>query len=382
MKPIKLALVRQSYRDDGGAERFVSRALDALDNQDLDLTLIARKWVSKSSVQRIHCNPFYIGRLWRDASFTHCVCKAVSENAFDLVQSHERLSCCDIYRAGDGVHREWLAQRSRVLSPFRALTMRANPYHSYILRAEKSMFESQQLKAVICNSKMVRDELLGYFDIPEQKLHIIYSGVDTDHFHPRARNHRSEVRSKLGISDKQTVYLFVGSGFERKGAGRVIAALKSLPEQAIAMIIGDDKHRTRYEKQASDLGLEQQVLFLGKQSDVLPYYGAADAFVLPTLYDPFPNVILEAMASGLPIITSTKSGGSEFIRAGENGFICDALDIVGLSSSMKILMDRSTSERMGNSARNTVKPYTLDAMGEQLELFYRSMLTKAVDSKA
>jgi UDP-glucose:(heptosyl)LPS alpha-1,3-glucosyltransferase len=382
MKPIKLALIRQSYRDDGGAERFVSRAIEALNNQDLNLTLIARKWGSKSSVSRIHCNPFYIGRLWRDASFVNCVCKAVSENEFDLVQSHERLSCCDIYRAGDGVHREWLTQRSRVLSSFRALTMRANPYHRYILRAEKAMFESEQLRAVICNSKMVRDELLGYFDIPDHKLHVIYSGVDTEHFHPRAKNHRSEVRTRLGISNEQPVFLFVGSGFERKGAGRVVSALKKLPEQAIALIIGDDKHRVRYEKQASDLGLEQQIRFLGKKSDVLPYYGAADAFVLPTLYDPFPNVILEAMASGLPIITSTKSGGSEFIQAGENGFVCDALDIVGLSVSMKKLMDHSTSESMGISARKTVEPYTLDAMGKRLELFYRSMLTKTADSTA
>ena len=378
MKKIKLALVRQSYRDDGGAERFVTRAIDALENRDIDLTLIARKWKSTGNAHALPCNPFYIGRLWRDASFANCVCNAISENEFDLVQSHERLSCCDIYRAGDGVHREWLSQRSRVLSPLRALTMRTNPYHRYILRAEKAMFESEQLRAVICNSKMVRDELLGYFDIPKQKLHVIYSGVDTDHFNPQAKHHRNEIRTQLGISNEQTVFLFVGSGFERKGAGRLIRALSNFPEKAIALIIGEDKQRNHYEKQANKLGLEKQVRFLGKQSDVLPYYGAADAFVLPTLYDPFPNVILEAMATGLPVITSTKSGGAEFIHHGQNGYVCDALDIDGLSNAMSRLLDTGTANAMGASARDTVEPFTLEYMGEKLVNFYQSILSETV----
>jgi len=374
MNPIKLALIRQSYREDGGAERFVSRAIEALGSSEIELTLIARKWKTTRDARAIRCNPFYLGRRWRDASFANCVCRNVSGHQFDLVQSHERLSCCDIYRAGDGVHREWIKQRTRVLSPLRAMAMKANPYHRYVLRAEKTMFESERLKAVICNSRMVRDELLQYFDIPEKKCHVIYSGVDTDYFHPRAIELRTGTRAGLGISEEQTVFLFVGSGFERKGAGRLVSALARLPDSAVALVIGEDKHRGRYERQARGLGMENRVLFLGKQSEVLPYYGAADAFVLPTLYDPFPNVILEAMAAGLPVITSTKSGGAELIRDGENGYICDALDIEALTHAMNILTDRESSRRLGVSARETVEPYTLDKMAENLVAFYQSIL--------
>lgn len=375
MRPLRIALVRQSYRDDGGAERFISRAIEALDRDDIEITLIARKWAGTGNAQALRCNPFYLGRLWRDASFTRCVCKTRRHETFDLVQSHERLSCCDVYRAGDGVHREWLRQRSRVLPPLRARLLWANPYHRYVMATEKRMFENPSLRAVICNSKMIRDEILGYFDIPEEKLHVIYSGVDTERFHPRLKKDRHMVRESLGISDEQSLFLFVGSGFERKGAAALIKALALLPDMGHGVIVGEDKHRKRYEELAKDLGLNQRVHFLGKKSDVCPYYGAADAMVLPTLYDPFPNVILEAMACGLPVITSTKSGGAEFIRDGENGYVCDALDIEGIGQSMRALMDPVTASRQGEAARNTVEPYHLESMGKAMAGLYRALLS-------
>jgi UDP-glucose:(heptosyl)LPS alpha-1,3-glucosyltransferase len=375
MRPLRIALVRQRYRDDGGAERFISRAIEALDRDDIELTLIARKWSGTGNARTLRCNPFYLGRLWRDASFARCVCQSQNHENFDLVQSHERLTCCDLYRAGDGVHREWLRQRSRVLPAFRAIMLWANPYHRYVMATERSMFQSPSLKAVICNSKMVQDEILGYFDIPKEKLHVIYSGVDTERFHPRLKNHRKAVRESLSIKDDQSLFLFVGSGFERKGAAALIKALARLPNTAHGVIVGEDKHRQKYEALANRLGLSKQIHFLGKQSDVGPYYGAADAMVLPTLYDPFPNVILEAMACGLPVITSTKSGGAEFIRQGENGYVRDALDIEGISHAMRELMDPAIATRQGESARNTVEPYHLESMGKAMADLYQTLLS-------
>ena len=120
MRPLRIALVRQRYRDDGGAERFVSRAVESLDRADIELTLIARQWNGTGKARALRCNPFYLGRLWRDAGFARCVCKTQAHEDFDLVQSHERLDCCDVYRAGDGVLREWLRQRARVLPPLQA----------------------------------------------------------------------------------------------------------------------------------------------------------------------------------------------------------------------------------------------------------------------
>jgi UDP-glucose:(heptosyl)LPS alpha-1,3-glucosyltransferase len=242
------------------------------------------------------------------------------------------------------------------------------------MATERRMFESPTLKAVICNSEMVRDEILGYFDIPENKLHVIYSGVDTDRFHPRLKEHRHNIRESLEIPNDHSLFLFVGSGFERKGAAAVIRALAHLPDTAHGVIVGEDKHRKRYEELAKGLSLNKRVHFLGKQADVGPYYGAADAVVLPTLYDPFPNVILEAMACGLPVITSSKSGGAEFISQGENGYVCDALDIEAIVRSMQELMIPATALRQGEAARQTIEPYDLESMGRAMTDLYKDLL--------
>jgi hypothetical protein len=96
--------------------------------------------------------------------------------------------------------------------------------------------------------------------------------------------------------------LFVGSGYERKGLPTLLQALAAMERRdARLWVVGRDKQETLMRKLAQTLGIDQRVMFLGGQSDVRPFYGAADVFALPTLYDPFPNAALEAMASGLPL---------------------------------------------------------------------------------
>ncbi len=374
MKTPKVAFVRQRYAQDGGAERFVSRALDALRPRNVSLTLVTREWCGGEGFEVLTCNPFYRGRLWRDWSFARAVCRELGKRSFDLVQSHERLSCCDIYRAGDGVHREWLKQRARTQGLFSRLATALIPYHYYVKAAEKKLFKSPRLKAVICNSRMVRDEIRHYFGVPGDRLHVIYSGVDTTAYHPDLKHHRAEIRRRHGIPDNATLFLFVGSGFERKGVAALLRALAALPEQACLLVVGRDKRLAKYQKLAAALDFGQRVVFAGSQADVRPYYGAADALVLPTLYDPFPNVALEAMASGLAVVTSTKCGVAELIRPGENGFAVDSQDVDGLTQSLSAFLDSERAMAMGRAARATVESMRLDKMSEELVDLYQGLL--------
>jgi UDP-glucose:(heptosyl)LPS alpha-1,3-glucosyltransferase len=375
MKTPSVAFVRQRYAHDGGAERFVSRALEALQSRKVSLTLVTREWRGGEGFDVITCNPFYLGRLWRDWSFARAVCRELGKRSFDLVQSHERLSCCDIYRAGDGVHREWLKQLARVRGPLGRLSIVLNPYHRYIKWAEKKMFTSPRLKAVICNSKMVRDEIKRYFGLPEEKLRVIYSGVDTDVFHPHLVRHRAEIRTRHGIPQDAPLFLFVGSGFERKGLAVLLQALARIPGGWL-LVVGRDKRQMKYERRAQALGIDAHTCFLGSQSDVKPYYGAADALVLPTLYDPFPNVALEAMASGLPVITSLTCGAAELITPGVNGYVCDATDAGALAERMAALLSCDDRERWRQAARATVEPLTLEAMSRALNDIYQSAISR------
>lgn len=374
--PLRLALVRQRYTASGGAERFVARALAALQAKGVALTLVTRRWQQAADVRVLQCNPFYLGNVWRDWSFARCVCARLARADVDLVQSHERLACCDIYRAGDGVHREWLAQRRRIVSGWRRLGLALNPYHYYVQHAEAALFAGPRLRAVICNSHMVKREIEQHFGVAAAKLHVIYSGVDTAAFHPDVRGRRAEVRASLGIDLNAPLFLFVGSGFERKGLGAALAALARVPN-AHLLVVGKDKRRTRYETLARRLRLGARVQFLGARADVIPYYAAGDALILPTLYDPFPNVALEAMACGLPIVTSTKCGAAELIESGRNGFVCDALDIAALANAVQALTDADACRRMGAAARETVAPLSLDAMSRNLNALYDTLLNRS-----
>ncbi|WJY14994.1 glycosyltransferase family 4 protein [Pectobacteriaceae bacterium CE90] len=373
---MKLAIVRQKYRPDGGAERFVSRALDALSNHKvLDVSVITRSWEGSEQANRniIICNPRITGRIQRERAFANAAQQHFAE--FDLVQSHERIPGCHIYRAGDGVHQSWLTQRSRILSPIQRKFLWWSGFHRYILAQEQAMYQHPALKAVICNSQMVADEIRHYFSVPAEKIHLIYNGVNTSTFTPGLKaTYRRAVRQQLGIADNVPVMLFVGSGFERKGlAGAIHAINISSQHSPHLIVVGKDKHSRHYQKLARQLRVADRVHFMGMQPDTRPYYGAADMLLLPTLYDPFPNVVLEAMASGLGVITSQQCGGKEFIQPGINGFVCDALDYAALRQAVIQSCDGDFSE-MGNCAREQVGKYDLDFLSENMLNLYQQLI--------
>ncbi len=369
-----ISLIRQRYNPYGGAERFVSRALTALESQNLKVSLIARSWEPVKKVEFIQCNPFYVGRLWRDWGFSRSACQQVAQLQPDLVQSHERVSCCDIYRAGDGVHKVWLLQKYKNQPGWKRYLANVSPYHTYVKVMEKRLFEQMRLKAVICNSHMVKNEIVANFEIDEEKLHVIYSGVDISFFHPNIKQQKDKVRSQWKLPSGATIFLFLGSGFERKGLSQVLQAFKFLPQNSHLLVAGYDKHEREYIIEASRLGIKSRVNFLGPQKEVVACYSAADVFVLPTLYDPFPNTVLEALACGLPVITSTKSGAGEIISNAEQGFVCDAFDVDKLSKYMGILCDKQIRKEMGNKARILAENYNIEKMTDHLIALYNKLI--------
>jgi UDP-glucose:(heptosyl)LPS alpha-1,3-glucosyltransferase len=381
---MKLAIVRQKYNPYGGAERFIERAVGALRAmEDVEVTLLAREWKEAPGYQYWRVNPPYRGSLTRDKGFSSAVLRALATagDRFDLVQSHERIPGIAIYRAGDGVHATWLQQRARAQSSWERLRIRFNPYHPYILKQEQKMFTHRSLRAVICNASMVRDDIAARFGTPASKLHVIYNGVDLEAFHPRHAQARAQTRAALGIDAQAPLFLYVGSGFERKGVGRLIEALAGTAAPACAAIVGADKQTAAYQAQARHLGVADRVHFLGAREDLSTLYGAADAFVLPTLYDPMPNAALEALASGLPVVTSRFCGAREFIREGENGYVLDALDVAGLTQVLGVLAAPARAAGMREAARASVAHLSLQAMAGQLLDLYRTLAATPVEKR-
>ena len=207
---MKLAIIRQKYSAFGGAERFIERLLPGLAQHHIDVSLIARKWAGEanSPMHWVPCDPFYMGSAWRDKAFARAACEKVAEGGYDLVQSHERLACCDVFRAGDGVHAAWLEARQNYLGESLAW-LRLNPFHANSLAAERRMFASPCLKKVICISNMVREDVQRIYKVPDEKLVTIYNGIDLDAFCPQNAETRSQMRTSLGIPDGVLTYVFV-----------------------------------------------------------------------------------------------------------------------------------------------------------------------------
>jgi len=320
-KKLKIAIVRQQYTPHGGAERFVENMLNSLNQYaEVELTLITRKWSAPRAGEAhiLICNPFFIGRLWRDWSFAKKACKLIEKkrSEFDIVQSHERILCADIYRAGEGVHREWLAQRARVRSWLGRIWDKTSPYHRYILKQEKAVFESRLLKKIICNSNQTRREINHYFPQHHAPITVISNAVDQSKFNPDLqKQHRTITRASLNFSEDDYIALFVGSGYERKGVKQLLKVFSLLEQHYKLVIIGKDRDLSLYLDYAKSLQLGQRVRFLGPQNDILPFLGAADLFVFPSLYDPLPNSTLEAAATGLPVIASKTTGAADITRS-------------------------------------------------------------------
>jgi UDP-glucose:(heptosyl)LPS alpha-1,3-glucosyltransferase len=374
---MKLALVRQKYNPFGGAERFVERALQALRAQGTTVTLITRQWKgattdANAGEVRI-CNPFYLGRWWRDAGFARSVQAIVASGEFDLVQSHERISGCQLYRAGDGVHATWLDLRASQQSTFSRLATKLLPWHRYTLAAEATMFRHPALRGVICNSQMVKEDIAQRFGVADDKLHVIHNGVDLAHYHPGLREqHRTATLAALGIDADAPIILFVGSGFERKGLRPLLHAFAHMKNfSAHLIVVGRDKQKKAMSQLAKTLGIAGRTHFVGGQKDVRAYYGSGDVFALPTLYDPFPNAALEALACGLPVLTSPTSGAAELIDA-NCGAVVDALDSAAQAAALDRLL--ASADSMRDAARKAASSCSLGDMTDQLTALYKTLI--------
>jgi UDP-glucose:(heptosyl)LPS alpha-1,3-glucosyltransferase len=223
---------------------------------------------------------------------------------------------------------------------------------------------------------MVAEEIKRHFGVDGRKLHVIYNGVDLAQFSPQPGAGKA-LRKSLGVPEDGLFFLFVGSGFERKGVSVLLEAFAKASAQQTRPcclgIVGSDRHSNAWQGKAQQLGISGKVHFPGAQSDVRQWYAAADCFVLPTIYDPFPNAIMEALACGLPVITSRQCGAAELLVEGKTGWSRDALDRDGFAQIMASV-DPATCRRMGQEARKLAEQFPLSEMAAQMTALYRKIL--------
>jgi UDP-glucose:(heptosyl)LPS alpha-1,3-glucosyltransferase len=329
-KRLSIVFVRRGYSRTGGAEAYLKRLARGVIKSGHEVQLISTndwpevEWPSGSITRLSDKSPIgFANELEQIRAKIHC----------DVLFSLERVWSCDVYRAGDGVHRAWLDRRRRFELPLKRFVRGLGGKHRDLLRLEQSLFINRNTGRVIAASQMVKDEVINLYGYPANEIGIVRNGVPLEEFRFEPEL-REKTREDLKLKPDQSALLFAGSGWERKGLLFAIEAAALCGDRTIRLLVAGRGNQRPYKS--------KRVKFLGEVRDLVRVYAAADIFILPTIYDPFSNACLEALACGLPVITTRSNGFSEIIENGVHGSIVDhAGNLLALRDAIRLWSDPS-----------------------------------------
>lgn len=230
-------------------------------------------------------------------------------------------------------------------------------------------------RIVVAISKMCARHYQQYHGVPPERIRLVYHGVDQERFSPQhTRRWREPIRKSLGIRDEEVVFLFVGHSYRRKGLFTAIRAVNRLVAEGTPvrlLIVGGKRH----DHLPRLSGLQRAaVTLVGAVEDPLPYYAAADALVLPSFYDPFGLVVLEAAACCLPAVTTSMTGAGELMSEGVEGYVLsDPSDDGALADRLRLLMDPTLRRRMGEAGRKLALQHSLDRSCDETVAIYHEI---------
>ncbi len=322
---LKIAFVRRGFSSSGGAEAYLKRLAHGVHTAGHEAHLVTTEdWPA---------NEWPFGPLVRVAGRTPTQFAVEVEESrprlgCDVVMSLERVWRCDVYRAGDGVHRAWLDRRAQLGGAMQKIGVAMNRKHRAIIRLETALFGNGGARRVIANSEMVKREIMDVYSYPADQIDVVHNGVPVESFRVSAEE-RVRSRADLGLARDDVAVLFVGSGWERKGLRFAIEAVESCREPRMHLLIAGRGNQAEYRSSSAR--------FLDVVQDLPGLYAAADIFLLPTIYDPFSNACLEAIAAGVPVITTSGNGFSEIIEDGTHGSVVhNPADVGALASALRL----------------------------------------------
>jgi len=307
-----------------------------------------------------------VGRALRLWSLAQNAAATARQAGMDLVLSFARILDADILRSGGSAHSSYIAAARQWQSRSAALAMALSPYHRLQVMIERRGFASVRLKRSIAVSELVRTDLIGTFALDPPTVLTLYNGVDLERFRPEARDAlRDSVRRELHLPESAPLVAFVGNGFGRKGLRFLIEAWREVDSTAHLVVAGADRALPRYGRLAQRCAVGDRIHFLGPQAHIERLFAGVDAFALPSLFEPFGNVVMEAMASGLPTLCTRACGAAEvFDPAMRELIVADPTDLHSLSTAVNELLRMKDDLR--RIARQTAERFTWEAYGAKL----------------
>ncbi|MGB8681542.1 MAG: glycosyltransferase family 4 protein [Candidatus Binatus sp.] len=373
---MRIALLTRRFDSaGGGTERDLIVTANGLRASDHQVSIFAdeiRGATGDWNVRRVGAGP-RLGRTLSLLRFAWTAAPAARRAGADLVLSFARCVGADVMRSGGGAHASYLRAARKWRGALGAAAMRVNPYHQVQMLVERQAFRTPGLKRVIAVSNFVRDDLIREFGLAPEKTVTIYNGVDLDRFRPAAdSSERAAIRQKFIVPASARVVAFVGNGFARKGLGFLLEAWPLVAGGAFLLVAGADRQTDKFVRRASALNVGGRVVFTGPQPNIETIFHAADAFAMPSLFEPFGNVVMEAMAAGLPAMTSAFSGVAEVIPPSMRGFRVENPDDVGeVALRLGALFDAPAS--LAAEARATAEKFTWARYAKELNALIESI---------
>ena len=374
-------------RTKGGAERYLVDLAQRLSHHGHEVHVFASQWDEIGDGLLFHKVPIIpFPKSLRFASFAINNARAIKRGCFDIALGLGNTLVANVLQPHGGVHWIWF---------WRSLRAYENP----VLRAIKLMgrllslkqwvsglieevpYRRQRCPRIVAISQMVKDDIIQHYRIPSERVTLIYNGVDLERFHPKNRGrYREGIRKSLGIAE-ELVILFVSNNHRMKGLGcliRAFARIKGKGEcRPLRLLVLGRRAMTRYLNEARRLGFDGEILSVEGTPYPERYYGAADLLVHPTFYDACSLAVFEALASGLPVITTKSNGAGGIITDGREGFVVDdPRDISTLADRIHHLFDDKVREASSRAARELAEHYPMERNFEEMLKVFREVASQ------
>lgn len=286
--------------------------------------------------------------------------RQASKLDFDVMNTHGCVAPVGGVPWVQSVHRAWLdVSRGLRPNPVQRFRQRINPLHPILLMLEREHFAKRQYRKVIVTTSDVRSDLQRLYSVPDSDVEIVPNGFNPIEFNLENRIHnRSRMRHKLGFTDRQFVLLFAANELERKGFYTLLRSLSRLRDADVVALVVGRYDSVEAKRAVDEHNICDKILLCGSTSDIAQYHAAADAFILPTKYEAFCLAILEALGSGLPVVTTEVPGAYNAIVENVNGLLVrNPEDDVQLASKILTLLGSYRDLFLPSTITNTVEQY-------------------------
>ena len=356
---MKIALVHLRHAYSGGVELYLNEMARYLAEKGNEVTIICRSHDEKPphpSVKFVKLKGLSIGKTHRLWKFAKDVEKHVANSSYDLVYNLAHAWTHDVLRIGAGT----TADMSRSLSR----SMRFNDRVNHII--ERRAMAPGAYYHVICNSHKSASEIQKMHNVPSNKITVIHNFVDTKKFDSVALKQKAtKLKQQLGIDDGKPIFVFLGTGYERKGVKQTLTAYSKLPFEAHLLVVGRETHEARYVELAKELGVSKRCQFLGASEQPELYFTLADCYLLPTLYEPFGFTVIEALSCGTPVITTENCGAKEVINPSVSSVIGTDVDPDELLTAMVKWRDKKRTTDVSKTCRELALSMDIDVVLEE-----------------